>query len=136
MQSVWWVSVRVPSGHLTRRYTHCGVYPFFSPSHLHLPLFFPPSLPSSLIYNSLFQVATCDYHTAVVTSTGHLYTCGAKENGKLGHGSQGPSGNLGRITRVTKFLDSDEQTDMDVKIGYVSHSISASHLQLFKYPSC
>ena len=57
----------------------------------------------------------------MVTSDGHLYTCGAKENGKLGHGSHGPSGNLGRITRVTKFLDSDEQTDMDVKIGYVSH---------------
>ena len=56
----------------------------------------------------------------MLTFNGHLYTCGAKENGKLGHGSQGSSGNLGRITRVTKFLDSDEQTDMDVRIGYVS----------------
>ena len=56
----------------------------------------------------------------MLTFNGHLYTCGAKENGKLGHGSQGSSGNLGRITRITKFLDSDEQTDMDVRIGYVS----------------
>ena len=56
----------------------------------------------------------------MLTFNGHLYTCGAKENGKLGHGSQGSSGNLGRITRVTKFLDCDEQTDMDVRIGYVS----------------
>ena len=69
------------------------------------------------------QIATCDYHTAMLTFNGHLYTCGAKENGKLGHGSQGSSGNLGRITRVTKFLDSDEQTDMDVRIGYVRTQI-------------
>ena len=59
----------------------------------------------------------------MLTFNGHLYTCGAKENGKLGHGSQGSSGNLGRITRITKFLDSDEQTDMDVRIGYVSTQI-------------
>ena len=59
----------------------------------------------------------------MVTSNGQLYTCGAKENGKLGHGNQGTSGNLGRITRITKFLDNDEQTDMDVKIGYVSYCL-------------
>lgn len=65
----------------------------------------------------------------MITSNGHLYTCGAKENGKLGHGNQGPSGNLGRITRVTKFLDSDEQTDMDIKIGYVSLLASSPRSQ-------
>ena len=57
----------------------------------------------------------------MLTFDGHLYTCGAKENGKLGHGSQGSSGNIGRITQITKFLDSDEQTDMDIRIGYVSN---------------
>ncbi|CAI8021126.1 Probable E3 ubiquitin-protein ligase HERC1 [Geodia barretti] len=79
-----------------------------------------PKLVEALAGKDCKQVWTCDYHTAVLASTGHLYTCGAKENGKLGHGNQGASGNIGRITRITKFLDCDEQTDMDVKIGYVA----------------
>ena len=52
---------------------------------------------------------------------GHLYTFGSKENGKLGHGRDVPSGSTGNVHRVAKFLDSDRTTDMgDVRIGYVS----------------
>ena len=52
---------------------------------------------------------------------GHLYTFGSKENGKLGHGRDVPSGSTGNVTRVAKFLDSDQTTDMgDIRIGYVS----------------
>ena len=67
------------------------------------------------------QVSCCDYHAAAVSTTGHLYTFGSKENGKLGHGRDVPSGSTGNVTRVSKFFDSDQTTDMgDVRIGYVS----------------
>ena len=102
----------------------------FSPFHFCVLVVYPTFELLALRQPHLPQVATCDYHTAVVTSNGQLYTCGAKENGKLGHGSQGPSGSLGRITRVTKFLDSDEQTDMDVKVGYV-RKLSFQPLRIF-----
>ena len=46
---------------------------------------------------------------------------GSKEHGKLGRGRDVPSGSLGVVGKVEKFLDSDEQTEIeDVKIGYVS----------------
>ena len=67
------------------------------------------------------QVACCDYHSAAVSTVGHLYTFGSKENGKLGHGRDVPSGSTGNVLQISKFLDSDQTTDMgDVRIGYVS----------------
>ena len=69
----------------------------------------------------LTQISCCDYHSAAISTIGHLYTFGSKENGKLGHGRDVPSGSTGNVTRVAKFLDSDQTTDMgDVRIGYVS----------------
>ena len=69
----------------------------------------------------LTQISCCDYHSAAISTIGHLYTFGSKENGKLGHGRDVPSGSTGNVTRVSKFLDSDQTTDMgDIRIGYVS----------------
>ena len=66
-------------------------------------------------------MASCDYHCAAVTTNGCLYTFGSKENGKLGHGRDVPSGSIGHVTQVMKFMDSDENTELvDIKIGYVS----------------
>ena len=71
--------------------------------------------------NILPQLACCDYHCAAVTTRGDLYTFGSKENGKLGVGRDVSSGSTGHVTQITKFLDSDEMTELaDVKIGYVS----------------
>ena len=56
-----------------------------------------------------------------MTTSGDLYTFGSKENGKLGHGRDTPSGSIGHVTQITRFLDSDEQTEWEeVKIGHVS----------------
>ena len=69
----------------------------------------------------LTQISCCDYHSAAISTIGHLYTFGSKENGKLGHGRDVPSGSTGNVTHVSKFLDSDQTTDMgDIRIGYVS----------------
>ena len=71
--------------------------------------------------HTCIQISCCDYHSAAISTIGHLYTFGSKENGKLGHGRDVPSGSTGNVTRVAKFLDSDETTDMgDIRIGYVS----------------
>ncbi len=72
-------------------------------------------------YSSPLQLACCDYHCAAVTTTGDVYTFGSKENGKLGLGRDTPSGSTGHVTQVTKFMDSDETTELaNIKIGYVS----------------
>ena len=77
-------------------------------SHIHTPY-------------HIAQISCCDYHSAAVSTIGHLYTFGSKDNGKLGHGRDAPPGANGTVTRVTKFLDSDQTTDMgDIRIGYVS----------------
>ena len=77
--------------------------------------------PNSTHLLSPTQIACCDYHSAAVSTVGHLYTFGSKENGKLGHGRDVPSGSTGNVIQVSKFLDSDQTTDMgDVRIGYVS----------------
>ena len=69
----------------------------------------------------LFQLATCDYHVAAVTTTGRLFTFGSKEHGKLGLGRNVPSGSVGPVSEVTTFLDGDENSEMDnVKIRFVS----------------
>ena len=58
-----------------------------------------------------------------MTTNGDLYTFGSKENGKLGLGRDTPSGSVGHVTQVTRFLDSDELTELaNTKIGYVSNS--------------
>ena len=97
-----------------------------------IPSLLPPLLssPSSLfslsspLLSLLLQLASCDYHCAAVTTGGDLYTFGSKENGKLGRGRDSPSGSIGHVTQITRFLDSDEQTEWeDVKIGCVSNVV-------------
>ena len=36
-----------------------------------------------------------------MTTSGDLYTFGSKENGKLGHGRDSPSGSIGHVTQIT-----------------------------------
>ena len=75
--------------------------------------------------NVLVQIAACDYHCAVVTSDGDLYTMGSKENGKLGRGVVVPGSNSYTVGKVERFNDSDEGTQLnDVKIGYVSFGLN------------
>ena len=77
-------------------------------------------------------MACCDYHSAAVTTTGELYTFGSKENGKLGLGRDTPSGSAGHVTRVTRFLDTDEQTELeDVVIGNVKKKTVLLHMRSF-----
>lgn len=53
-----------------------------------------------------------------------MYTFGSKENGKLGHGRDNPTGSVGHVTEVTKYYDVDEQTLIpNVKIGHVSRNV-------------
>ena len=67
----------------------------------------------------MVQIATCDNHSAAVTTTGKLYTFGSKAGGKLGQGKLDSID--GKVAVVSKFLMANEQQEIpDVRIGYVS----------------
>lgn len=83
----------------------------------------------------VLQIACCDYHCAVVTESGRVFTFGSKENGKLGLGRDVPSTSVGHVTEVSKFYGTDERTLMpNVKIGYVSVYRSRSSDDYSSYP--
>ncbi|XP_064390094.1 probable E3 ubiquitin-protein ligase HERC1 isoform X2 [Halichondria panicea] len=83
-----------------------------------------PKLIEAFSSVDVVMIAAGDYHCAVVSSQGELYTMGSKDNGKLGRGSSLPTSSRGNVTvgKVDKFFDSNETTQLlnDVKIGYVS----------------
>ena len=59
----------------------------------------------------------------MLTESGRVFTFGSKENGKLGHGREFPSGSTGSVAEVEKFYQADERTLIpNVKIGHVSTS--------------
>jgi len=62
-----------------------------------------------------------------VSEDGCVFTFGSQDSGKLGHGRESFWSGVGRVTEITRFHDSDGDSQIpEVKIGYVRKEFKAA----------